>query len=108
MESIYALNPVVTDDATFAQRYNDDFMSAYCLSECLSFNEAKELISRNASFDRVVFLGDESAFGDKLKNEFLNSASTAPELIAISKGDSVGKTVKKVHNEIRDIRKGTG
>lgn len=108
MEAIYPLNPVVTDDPAFAQKYNDDFMSAYYLSECISFDEAKDLISSEASFSRVVFLDKESTFVEEFKRQYLQATSLTPELIGISKSNSVDETVQKVHNEVREIRKGTG
>lgn len=108
MVSTYPLNPVVSEDPAFAQKYNEDFMSAFYLSECISFNQAKDLISQNASFSRIVFLDKESAYVEDFRNRHLQSTAAIPEMIAISQSGSADETVKKIHNEICNIRKGTG
>lgn len=100
MSKTYPLNPVISSNRVLAANYNASMVSATMMSECLSPQEALELINNGAKFNSIVFVNGE---GKRLIEKIGDPKNWDEETMPAIKSVWLNPHAKEAIEEIYDV-----
>lgn len=95
----YPLTPVVTSSKALAEQYNDNFMSHYMLSACISSEECETLLNDGAIFEKMILINDDTQKLFPLIGKKYNwNEELMPQIIEYKLSDNdIKKSVHDIH-----------
>lgn len=103
MTGLYPVNVVVSTNASLARRYNAHEASSFFVSECVSPEQAAELLDSGALLNSIVVIdGEEAAFLDRLGDPATpRDEELTPKVRRIRVDASADTAVQQIHEALQ-------